>query len=329
MKMISWFKKHFIPHEGNNHRPHLLRKESTKNIILAILLLELFVFLAPTMSRLNTKIGNMAAVLSAVLTDLTNEERTGQKLDTLTINPILSEAAEMKAKDMATKEYFAHTSPEGKTPWYWLEQVGYEYQYAGENLAINFDDSKDVVDAWMKSPSHKANISKDKYTEIGTGIATGTYNGKKTVFVAQVYASPLVKTVSAKTTTTPGITKVVNNNPSENTKILGAETESLDTTNQIATETKTPDQKPTFWEKIIASPRHSTNIIYYVVFVIILISLLLNVFIKIKHHHPDLIINGLIVLVFVGAITSVNYLLTHKNMTVSQSLEYSNESKPL
>lgn len=102
----------------------------------------------------------------------------------------------MKAQDMATKGYFAHTSPEGKkTPWYWLKQVGYQYQYAGENLAINFTDSKDVTNAWMNSPTHKANIVKDKYTEVGTGIATGLYEGRETVFVAQVYANPIVKEV--------------------------------------------------------------------------------------------------------------------------------------
>ena len=61
----------------------------------------------------------------------------------------------MKAQDMATLGYFAHVSPDGKTPWYWIEKVGYDYQYAGENLAINFSDSKDVTNAWMASPLHK------------------------------------------------------------------------------------------------------------------------------------------------------------------------------
>lgn len=189
--MFSWLKKYFIPHEENDHRPHLLRKENIRNIVFVVLFLEIFTFLIPIITHINRN-GGMASVLPSILANLTNDERTAQKLDTLTINPILNKAAEMKAEDMASKGYFAHTSPEGKTPWYWLTQVGYQYQYAGENLAINFTDSKDVTNAWMNSPTHRANIVKDKYTEVGTGIATGMYQGQETIFVAQVYANPLV-----------------------------------------------------------------------------------------------------------------------------------------
>ena len=77
----------------------------------------------------------MAAVLPGVLSTLTNEERQSDNLPTLTVSPILNKAAEMKAEDMATHGYFAHTSPEGKTPWYWLEQVGYQYQYGHQTYS--------------------------------------------------------------------------------------------------------------------------------------------------------------------------------------------------
>ena len=50
---------------------------------------------------------------------------------------MLQEAAEKKAQDMIENNYFAHTSPQGKTPWHWVEESGYDYRYAGENLAIN------------------------------------------------------------------------------------------------------------------------------------------------------------------------------------------------
>src|SRR3990167_222918 len=191
--MISWLKKHFIPHQGNDHRPHILRNCNIKNILILVILLEIFTFLIPTFTYIN-RTGGMAAVISAVLANLTNEERQAQNLQTLAVSPILNKAAEMKAADMATKSYFAHTSPEGKTPWYWLDQAGFKYQYAGENLAINFSDSKDVTNAWMASPTHKANIVKGNYSEIGTGIAVGMYEGRKTIFVAQVYANPILKT---------------------------------------------------------------------------------------------------------------------------------------
>lgn len=338
--MLNWFKKHFIPHEGNNHRPHILRINSIRNILILIIFLEVFTFLIPTLTQIN-KTGGMAAVLPAVLTDLTNEERQAQKLETLTVNPILNKAAEMKATDMATKGYFAHTSPEGKTPWYWLSQVGYHYQYAGENLAINFTDSKDVTKAWMNSPTHKANIIKGNYTEVGTGIALGMYEGKETIFVAQVYANPLVKETQPNRTETKKleivpVVAVIDESPN----VLGAETtvkpkivnnvipEKIETkvVNTIPAQAGAI-KNPTFLQKAFASPRNTTNTAMFIIIGIVGIALLLNIFIKIKHHHPDLITNGLIVIALIFAILSANYYTSHRDMVTTQSIDYSNEIK--
>jgi len=318
--MISWFKKHFIPHSGNNHRPYFLHKENICNIVLVVLFLELFTFLIPTLTHIE-RTGGMAAVLPAILSSLTNQERQSQNLSALTVNPILVKAAELKAEDMATKGYFAHTSPEGKTPWYWLEQVGYRYQYAGENLAINFSDSKDVTNAWMASPTHRANIVKDKYTEVGTGIAVGKYEGKETIFVAQIYANPLketqtIKTETAKTDTNPKVAI----EKEEPRNVLGAE---INTSNLDTNKT----QKATFWQKLFASPRNTTNIILFFVFGIVAITLLLYIFIKLKNHHFDLITNGLIVVAIIGAIFLINYYLSYHNMIITKGLDYSSEIK--
>ncbi len=322
--MISWLKKHFIPHEGNSHRPHILRGSNTRNIVIIVLLLEVITFLGPTLTHLNTTGGMTAEVISAVLANLTNGERQTQNLSTLTISPLLNEVALLKATDMATKGYFAHTSPEGKTTWYWLEQAGYQYQYAGENLAINFTDSKDVTNAWMNSPTHKANIVKGNYTELGTGVATGMYEGRETVFVAQVYANPLSKTVEQvqtivvdvkKTEEIPKVVAFVE----IPTNVLGVEVVSNVRTQSV--------KDPTFWQKLIASPRNTTNVILYIVFGIITLVLLLYIFIKMRNHHKDLITNGLIVLAIVGAIFVANYYWSHKNMVIAQSLDYSNQSK--
>jgi hypothetical protein len=333
--MFSWLKKHFIPHEGNQHRPHILRGYNIRRILFLIILLEIITFLLPTFTKINTT-GNMATVLPAVLANLTNVERQSQNLSTLVENPILNKAAEMKAKDMATKSYFAHTSPEGKTPWYWLTQVGYKYQYAGENLAINFSDSKDVTNAWMASPTHKANIVKENYTEIGTGIASGIYEGRETIFVAQVYANPLPETITQiqpkEIIIKPTVVKPKVINIKETTNVLGTEITALSETSPEEVTVITPNmedvlsspiQNPTFWQKLLASPRNTTNIILYIIFAIIFIALLLYIVIKMKNHHIDLITNGLIVLVIVGAIFSVNYYLSHHNMIITQSLDYS------
>jgi len=325
--MISWFKKHFIPHTNNDHKPHILRGENTRNIVIAVLLLEIFTFLLPTLIQIN-KTGGMAAVLPAILADLTNKERQTENLQTLTVNPILNKVAEMKASDMASKGYFAHTSPEGKNPWYWLEQAGYSYQYAGENLAINFNDSKDVTKAWMESPTHKANIVKDKYTEIGTGVATGIYEGREAVFVAQVYAKPLPKIIN-----TPKVLPIINKTEaSENTikdetkNILGAEIENnLDSINPPSDVSSVKNS--TTLQKAIASPRNTSNVILLIVFGVIVLSLILYVVIKIKNHHLNLITNGLIVIAVIGAILLANYYLSKHNMIILDSLDYSNEIK--
>lgn len=322
--MFSWLKKHFIPHEGNAHRPHILRDSNTRKIVFFLILLEAIVFLGPTLTRLNMS-GGMAAVLPAVLASLTNEERESQNLSTLTVSPILNQAAEMKALDMANNSYFAHTSPQGKTPWFWLEQVDYEYQYAGENLAINFSDSKDVTDAWMASPSHKANIVKGYYTEIGTGVAVGMFEGRETVFVAQVYANPLPKKIDQFLSVQTEIKTEEIFNVVEKLKpvnVLGAEITISDSDIQVD---KTV--QPTFLQKLIASPRNTTNMILYIVFGVIVLALILYIVIKMRDHHLDLITNALVVLAVIGAIFVTNYYLTHRNMITTQSFDYSNENK--
>jgi hypothetical protein len=120
----------------------------------------------------------------------TNVDRAGQSLAELTVNPLLEEAARQKAHDMAEKGYFSHVGPEGEQPWVWLKGVGYYYLSAGENLAINFTDSKDVTDAWMNSPAHRANMLSGNFTEIGIGTAEGVYKGKETTFVVQFFGKP-------------------------------------------------------------------------------------------------------------------------------------------
>ena len=272
------------------------------------------------------------------MNDLTNVERQQNKIPALTINSLLTKAAELKANDMATKGYFAHTSPEGKNPWYWFNQVGYDYQYAGENLAINFVDSKDVTDAWMESPTHRENIVKGKYTEIGTGIATGIFEGKETLFVAQLYASPskLIPNNNNNEVISNIYTKKepTNNLRIKKNNVLGAEitVNNLNKENNLLlnknliSNTKndfiilTP--KPTFLQKIIASPHYTTSRIMFIILGVILLALILNIFIKVKHHHPDLITNGLITLAIIGLILiSNNYLSKHK-MVVLESLDF-------
>jgi uncharacterized protein YkwD len=133
---------------------------------------------------------SLSAIYGAVLVNLTNQNRAVANISELTVSPILEKAAQMKADDMAAKSYFAHNTPDGKTPWYWFEQAGYKYIYAGENLAVNFENSSDVETAWMNSRSHFLNIMNPKYTEIGIATSTGFYKGRSAIFVVQLFGTP-------------------------------------------------------------------------------------------------------------------------------------------
>tara|TARA_B100002051_G_scaffold276808_1_gene328699 strand:+ start:7994 stop:9100 length:1107 start_codon:yes stop_codon:yes gene_type:complete len=134
----------------------------------------------------------VSTVLPSVVVDLTNEERADNAAMPLKRNAVLDEAARMKAKHMAKNEYFSHFSPDGVSPWHWFDQAGYVYAHAGENLAIHFTDSSEVVEAWMDSPTHRQNIVSNLYTEIGVGTYKGEFDGYETVYVVQLFGTPAV-----------------------------------------------------------------------------------------------------------------------------------------
>lgn len=181
-------KDQLVPHEGNGYRPKVLAGE----VIVGLLLLVIFVQGAVVLQRevVFKHTDFLASVLPGVLVSLTNADRSKNGVGELTENALLAKAAKLKAEDMAAKGYFAHVTPDGKEPWHWLELAGYQYEYAGENLAVDFEDSKDVEEAWMDSPTHRANIVKGAYTEVGIATAQGTYKGEEVTFVVQFFGSP-------------------------------------------------------------------------------------------------------------------------------------------
>ena len=124
--------------------------------------------------------------------DITNKQRAQNgNLVALKENAKLNFSAEKKLQDMFMKQYFEHSSPQGVGVGDLGEQVGYEYIIIGENLALgNFKDDQALVDAWMASPGHRANILNNRYTEIGVAVGKGTYNGKSVWMAVQHFALP-------------------------------------------------------------------------------------------------------------------------------------------
>lgn len=101
---------------------------------------------------------------------LTNFDREAFGRPPLVENAQLDEAAQNKADDMYMYNYWAHNSPDGRTPWNFISEVGYNYQEAGENLAEDFDDAGLEELAWMNSPEHRSNILNPDFEDIGIGI---------------------------------------------------------------------------------------------------------------------------------------------------------------
>jgi hypothetical protein len=104
---------------------------------------------------------------------------------------LLQKAAQLKALDMTTRGYYAHVSPDGKTPLYWLDSVGYRYLNIGENLDANASSASSAQNAWMGSIEHRKNLLRAEYTEVGVGVAEGPYkNNKNAIFVVVFFATP-------------------------------------------------------------------------------------------------------------------------------------------
>jgi hypothetical protein len=145
----------------------------------------------------------VSTVLPSVVVSLTNDERSDVSAAPLRRNATLDAAAKLKAEHMAKNEYFSHYAPDGTSPWYWFDKAGYVYAHAGENLAIHFTDSGEVVDAWMNSPTHRANIVNNAFTEIGVGTAKGSFDGHSTVYVVQLFGTPAKPAAAPKPAPAP------------------------------------------------------------------------------------------------------------------------------
>ncbi len=189
MSFFHHVKKLFVPSRHNAYRPHLLRRGSLLFLLGIALLAE--AGLVGVLIARQAHNSFLAAVVQSEVVALTNSQRQSSGVGTLRENAKLTAAAQAKAADMAAHGYFAHVGPDGKEPWLWIQESGYAYQYAGENLAVRFVDAGDVVNAWMASPSHRANIVKGVYQEIGVGTAEGMYKGEPATFVVQYFGRPI------------------------------------------------------------------------------------------------------------------------------------------
>lgn len=135
------------------------------------------------------------SISGADLLAQTNSQRSGNGVAGLSLNGQLNSAAQTKANDMVTRNYWSHTTPDGEQPWVFIANAGYQYQTAGENLAYGFATSADTVTGWMNSPPHRDNLLNSAFIEVGFGFADSpdfVNDGQQTVVVA-MYGAPLAQ----------------------------------------------------------------------------------------------------------------------------------------
>lgn len=182
-----------IPKPENDYRPLAMRHGPLAFISALLIATKVLtigaIALTPATAELST-------ITVARITQLTNAERKKAGLNELKINPTLSQAAQMKGEDMLKHDYFAHISPTGVTPWFWINKVGYTYEIAGENLAIDFTEAEDVVAAWLASPTHKENMLLSSYTETGIAVVSGEFQGNTSTVVVHMFGLPAGTTSS-------------------------------------------------------------------------------------------------------------------------------------
>ncbi len=106
--------------------------------------------------------------------DLVNAERAKYSLSPLTLNSQVSNVAQIKAEDMKNNSYFSHTSPTYGSPFDMLKRFGVSYSTAGENIAKGQKSPQAVVNAWMNSEGHRANILNKNFTQLGVGYVGGS-----------------------------------------------------------------------------------------------------------------------------------------------------------
>ena len=248
-----------------------------------------------------------ADITKATLENFVNQTRQSFGLQPLVDNQKLDQAAQLKAENMVANNYFAHTSPTGVTPWYWFLQAGYNYKYAGENLAIGFFDSEEVYKAWLNSPEHKANILNPNYKEFGTAVLNG-FGPNNSIVVVQEFGSQQqpIKNAPAPANNNPKpVVAPQKQNPVTQPKVLSQSTEP---TPELAPE-KTVNSSP--YSDIINSFLFNydgilQNVIYGISLVVIgllLLMIFLNLNFKLR---KELVIRSALIVILLSVATLLN-----------------------
>lgn len=178
-------KHHILPHPVHKKRATLLQSKAV--LFYSLTLLTFLTFFKEIPAVLPGVLSYASNINVSDLLEYTNNKRATAGVSELTINSKLTAAAQNKAEYMFKHNYWAHVAPDGTDPWSFIVGQDYDYLYVGENLAKNFGGSKEVVEAWYKSSSHRENLISDKYTDVGFAVVNGVLDGYETTLVVQMF----------------------------------------------------------------------------------------------------------------------------------------------
>lgn len=286
---------YFVPSLANEHKPHFIRHGplhfySLSLISIKVLVLVLLFITYPSPAKFST-------ITSNRILELTNTARVEEGLPVLVRNNVLDQSAMLKAQDMLDKNYFAHDSPtDGTPPWDWFKSAGYNYTFAGENLAMNFSEAEEAMTAWLDSPTHKANIMNDNYDEIGVAVVVGEIGGHQTTLVVQHFGKSFIL---------PQVVQFTRPSAEQSPSIAG--TTQISSGEAIQVTFKAPSQKS--WPAKIA---YYAQKFFWILLIFVGINLLLTIFIRIKIQHKPIILHALLV-IMVGLLA----LLVHPHFLES------------
>lgn len=315
---------YFIPGTHNAHRPRILHRPWLLFFLAVILATE--GFLVSSLIARQSDQQFLAAVVPAEIIALTNTERTANEVGQLTGDALLDRAAQAKANDMATNGYFSHVGPDGKTPWQWISAAGYQYQYAGENLAVRFINSTDVINAWMMSPTHRANMVKPVYTQIGVGVAEGMYQGQPATYVVQYFGTPKGSAAAALASVQP-VAASVAPAPVVHSAKIAAQTSAAPKVEGAATGAPTAvtagspvqaAQPSSLTQSLVrqlvrafSNPQQSSNIILGFIAVLLLVALSFTFFTHVQIQHSGMLAAGAFMASLAIFFFAVNTRLVH------------------
>lgn len=291
--LIFYLKTLFVPCRENNFRPRALENQFFILWVGFVIGIKIFSVISYH-EFLGADIFN--AVSQGDIYTLTNEVRRENNIPELSVNPQLEAAAQSKLADMFRKSYFSHNSPQGVSPWYWIDRAGYDYQVAGENLAMNFFTSGEVVNAWLNSEAHRKNLLLKDFKDIGIAVGSGVINGQSTTVVVQMFGSPVHPRAAAKPVKVSISTAQPSPSPSPRASPISlgkvaAQVMGEKAAEGVAKENETKPQYKAYFSLIIIKD------ILIALAVVSMLMLILKIFVAIRIQYPALIAKAVFLII--------------------------------